>query len=247
MKGNVDWVDFIDEHGSEGAIFQADSYCTECGNQIRDELDKEGKKPEDPWDEHSFDSDEYPKRADWSMEESDSPQHCASHEKCLNAIELPCGSKIGGWLGGSLTGEGVRNVEKMIRDDIFRNDDHARQVGRLWCHLYRDEIDKSNILEVSSEEAHRSIKNESNRALRQALVRRSSMNKVDVHTILTDLDNVYAVATRHPVTDVRVYRSKINNLGKFEPLESVKVPASVFENETVTDVVANIADDEGWR
>ena len=42
-------------------IYQADIYCEDCGEKIREELNKSGKAPSDPSDEYTYDSDEYPK------------------------------------------------------------------------------------------------------------------------------------------------------------------------------------------
>lgn len=60
-----------------GYIYQADTYCDDCGNAICERLKAEGKAPEDTMDHSSYDSDDYPKSADVENEESDTPHHCA--------------------------------------------------------------------------------------------------------------------------------------------------------------------------
>lgn len=92
------------------AIYQADIWCTECANLIRERLRSEGKAPEDENDNYSYDSDDFPKWAG-DDEESDSPTHCGSHEDCVNAEILPSGRKIG-CLMGSLTEDGVNYVRE---------------------------------------------------------------------------------------------------------------------------------------
>jgi len=59
-------------------VYQADLVCKDCGDKIRAELTAEGKAPEDPENESSYDSDDFPKGpyGDGGGE-SDSPQHCA--------------------------------------------------------------------------------------------------------------------------------------------------------------------------
>lgn len=59
-------------------IYCADVYCESCGSAIRAKLTAEGKAPADPADEHSYDSDDFPKGpfSDGGGE-SDSPQHCS--------------------------------------------------------------------------------------------------------------------------------------------------------------------------
>lgn len=58
-------------------IYQADVWCDKCGKRIRDEISSKGKAPCNPEDEHTFDSDDYPKRYDAENEESDTPENCA--------------------------------------------------------------------------------------------------------------------------------------------------------------------------
>ena len=66
-------------------IYQADVWCDDCGKAICRRLKREGNAPANPDDEWTFDSDEYPKRAD-DDDEADTPQHCASGEHCINAV-----------------------------------------------------------------------------------------------------------------------------------------------------------------
>ena len=62
-------------------IYQADVWCDECGKAIIDELTAQGKAPEDPDDETSYDSDDFPKSFDAESDEADGPQNCAD-DKC---------------------------------------------------------------------------------------------------------------------------------------------------------------------
>jgi len=66
-----------------GYIYQADTYCDNCGDNIRGKLHAQGKAPEDVMDHQSYDSDDFPKDADIEREESDTPQHCAQCQKFL--------------------------------------------------------------------------------------------------------------------------------------------------------------------
>ena len=108
-------------------IYQADIYCNACGRAIRERLDHAGKAPADPSDEGSYDSDDYPKRAG-DDEESDTPQHCAAGEKCLNAVELPSGRKVG-FLFGELTLDGIRYVKEAAEE--------RTEVTDLWQEHFR--------------------------------------------------------------------------------------------------------------
>ena len=66
-------------------IYQAALFCDDCGAKLRATL----PIPEacDPRDEHTYDSDDYPK-GPFNEDESDGPDHCASGADCVNAIDL---------------------------------------------------------------------------------------------------------------------------------------------------------------
>ena len=109
-------------------IYQADVWCDDCGKAICERLTCEGKAPANPDDEWSFDSDDYPKHAD-DHDESDYPQHCAAGAKCLNAVTLPSGDKVG-LLFGELTRDGVQYVKDAIAEG-------RTEVTDLWQEYYR--------------------------------------------------------------------------------------------------------------
>lgn len=64
------------------SIYCADVYCADCTSEILAQCRTDGSAAElesrgaDLEDEHTYDSDEYPKYYDPETEESDSPQHC---------------------------------------------------------------------------------------------------------------------------------------------------------------------------
>jgi hypothetical protein len=111
-------------------VYQADSYCDACGSAIRNELIDSGQGPNDPDDEYSFDSDEFPKG--FPAGETDYPDHCASGENCEgdsidlrewgmpNDDSLLVGAEsfvIGELLSESLTDEGVSYLTEMLDDE----------------------------------------------------------------------------------------------------------------------------------
>jgi hypothetical protein len=115
-------------------IYQADVWCDDCGRAICRRLKRAALAPENPGDEWSFDSDEYPKRAG-DDEEADTPQHCASGEECINALTLPDGGKVG-LLFGELTAVGVEYVKEAIAE--AEEGFGSKQVTDLWQQHYRD-------------------------------------------------------------------------------------------------------------
>ena len=117
-------------------VYQAALYCDDCGELIRDELEHQGKAPADPDDEHSYDSDDYPKGPyPDGGGESDGVWHCDAHEDCENAIELPSGRKIGAWLENPLTPDGVAWLCEVLRTGRGDLGVHA-----LWREWYADEL-----------------------------------------------------------------------------------------------------------
>jgi hypothetical protein len=108
-------------------IFQADIFCDDCIERIKDDIysgrfDHQRGLTRDEWevehgydDERCYDSGEYPK---WcgDDEESDCPQHCGSHEDCINYGELSDGFRYGFCFGNSLTSDGIEYVREAVRD-----------------------------------------------------------------------------------------------------------------------------------
>ena len=77
-------------------VYQAALYCEDCGEVIKSELDKERLTPDEPDNEHTFDSDEYPKGpyGDGGGE-ADCPQYC---DNCGEFLENPLTSDGMEWV-----------------------------------------------------------------------------------------------------------------------------------------------------
>ena len=88
-------------------VYQAALLCEGCGEAERESLDAGGDGPEDPDDESTYDSDDYPK-GPTEEGESDTPSHC---DHCHVFLE------------SDLTSEGV----EYVRDAVQR----ARAAGRV--------------------------------------------------------------------------------------------------------------------
>ena len=129
-------------------IYCADIWCDECGADICERIKREVHAPKHPDDEHTYDSDEYPKHADDDAE-SDCPQHCAAGSDCFNAIVLSDGGKVGCLIGNVLTQEGVKYVRDEILDDLQQlnpGDDPAKS-GRVTLEIWLKEFADYDILE----------------------------------------------------------------------------------------------------
>lgn len=100
-------------------IYQAALYCEECGEAIRERLDKAGEAPEDVDDETSYDSADYPK-GPYEIGESDVPDHC---EGC------------GAFLENDLTSEGMTYTREAIERDLLAGREDSVAVD-VWMPFY---------------------------------------------------------------------------------------------------------------
>lgn len=113
-------------------IYQADIWCEACGKSIREKLIAEGKVPEDPDDETTYDSDEFPKGPyDNGGGEADLPQHCAAGEGCLDPLVIE-GYKYGAFLENELTFHGMAQLGEQADDEC------RGLLVDFWLEFYKD-------------------------------------------------------------------------------------------------------------
>jgi len=102
-------------------LYQAALLCEQCGDEVRKDLTDNGEAPENPDDEATFDSDDFPKGpySDGGGE-ADCPQHC---DYCQCFLDNP------------LTSDGYDYVRKAIRkwEDIGSG---SEDVLREWSDRY---------------------------------------------------------------------------------------------------------------
>ena len=136
------------------AIWQADVWCDDCADSIRNRLWAESDdgptySNRADWeesvgydDERSYDSGEYPKRCD-DDEESDCPDHCAAGADCVNAEVIDDDFKVGYFFGNSLTDEGEVYVKEAVIADV-ESGDFDSVACLIWMPYY-DWIDYGGI------------------------------------------------------------------------------------------------------
>ena len=246
MPHETDWRELIPAL-DDVYMFQGSLCCEDCGEDIRARLRKEGKAPEDEDDEGSFDSDEFPKGpySDGGGE-SDSVQHCDSGGECLNAIKLPCGSKIGAWLGNDLTGEGDRWLAESIRESIFKDDAHGRQVNRLWRLKYSDPLSSLNSVEpVTGRELASPFTH-------QFLSSIGGQQPQIVNQIWCDLDCLYGfslqskVASQKQPAALLVWKSDILPNGNLDKPSKIALPVSETQEREPADILMDLIGDCAW-
>ena len=246
MPHNTDWRALVPSL-DDVYMFQGALYCEDCGEDIRARLRKEGKAPEDEDDEESFDSDDFPKGpfGDGGGE-ADTIHHCDSNESCLNAIELPCGSKIGAWLGNDLTDEGADWLARSIRESIFRDDAHGRQVNRLWSLKYSDPLSSLNSVEpVTGRELASPFTH-------QFLSSIGGQQPQIVNQIWCDLDCLYGfslqskVASQKQPAALLVWKSDILPNGNLDKPSKIALPVSETQEREPADILMDLIGDCAW-
>lgn len=118
-------------------VYQADTWCDSCGAMIAEGLRNDGVAD-------SGDSDGYP-QGPYPEEETDSPNHCASEENCLEAINLgdwglaPDAElygaetrKIGAITNDGLTDAGEAYLREMLEPDEIH---YTRGIGSGATHV----------------------------------------------------------------------------------------------------------------
>ena len=117
-------------------VYKADLLCEDCGEKIRAELTKAGKAPANPNNEHSYDSDDFPKGPypDGGGED-DTPQHCGMDLDCVNADEY--GSMF---LENPLTEDGYAYVKAACKE-AHVNEDGVSVALDIWADFYDIDLD----------------------------------------------------------------------------------------------------------
>jgi hypothetical protein len=228
-------------------MFQGSLYCEDCGRDIQDTMRKTDRSPPDEHDEESFDSNDFPKGpfGDGGGE-ADSIHHCDSNETCLNAVELPCKSKIGAWLGNSLTSDGDEWLASSIRESIFRDDAHGRQVNRLWRIKYSDPLSSLNGVEpVTGRELASPL-------VQQFIKSIGGQQPQIVNQVWCDLDCLYGFSMQKAVADWKqpaaliVWKSDILPDGSLDKPSKVELPISEAQEREPDDILSELIGDAAW-
>jgi hypothetical protein len=236
MKGSIpmttDWRTLVptsdDVYAYQGAL-----YCDDCAEQIIEELDAQGA-------EDDGDSEQYPQgpHSDGGGE-SDSPYHCDNGAQCVNAVQVPGGAKIGCPFGNPMTVEGLSHLVEAIADDVLRQDDHARAVGRLWRSIY-SEVDAMDLIKITPGGRQVCAAWPANLG--------ELFTVLDVGTVpcicYTNLDYLYGHAIRPDA--IVLWRAEITPEGNFANLENVALPESEIGERTVTEMITEAMRDGAW-
>ena len=247
MTHKTDWRDLVPAL-DDVYMFQGSLYCEDCGRDIQDNLRKKGKAPKDEDDEESFDSNDFPKGPfSGGGGEADTIHHCDNNGECLNAIKLPCGSKIGAWLGNDLTEEGDRWLTESIQESTFRDDAHGQQVTRLWRLKYDDLLSSHNsVAPVTEYEL-------TNPIVQQFLRSIGGQQPQIVNQVWSDLDCLYGFSIQKAVDNWKqpaaliVWKSDILPDGSIDKPMKVELPASEASEREPYDILTELIGNAAWN
>lgn len=224
MPSKKSWLDLVSTC-EDVYVYQAALLCEGCGEAVITELEETNQ-------EDTGDSDDWPQgpHSDGGGE-ADSPNHCDSGPKCVNAIQVPGGVAIGYPLGNPLTSDGEKYVFDAVAKDILDKSNHKRAIGRLWHHIY-DYVKPDELVRLDP-------KSSATANLGTLLDSLPAKARVPPE-FYTDLDYLYGV-TLNPGT-VILWRAEITPEGNFANLETVLLPEADFPGRTIEDAL-----DEAWH
>jgi hypothetical protein len=237
MPSKTDWIRLA-PLCSDVYVYQADFLCEDCAEKLIQEFEKQGI--EDTGDTNDFPQGPYPDGGG----EADSPNHCGAGAGCVNAIEVPKGSKIGCPLGNPLTRDGMEYVSKgMAHDLVCENNPHSHGVQLLWSHIY-PEVLRDCPLTMFPVDRPTSL------PLRRSLIAilarlKKKEQSVILPEIFTDCSYVYGGATSGSKTTL--WRLAVDNeTGKFSNMETAYLPASEARERTLQDMIEEAISEGAW-
>ena len=96
-------------------IYRADVYCGDCGEAIREDIVQAGFAPDDPEDEYTYGSDEFPKGPYPTTEAVDAPEYCG---RCQSLLGSPLTEDGELYMIERMVAEGF-DPEEWKRDEYF--------------------------------------------------------------------------------------------------------------------------------
>lgn len=223
MPKNEDWMSdvFISELVY---VYQAALVCEECGEKIVKKLKDAGQK--DTGDAQDFPQGPYGNGGG----EADSPNHCDMHDRCVNAVQVPDGKKIGCPLGNPLTNDGGAYVMNSISEGVFDKTSHKRAIGRLWLMIY-NYLKPEHLIRVNAKSLPANL---------GKLLDSLPPNSRVPPEFYTDLEYAYGAALGRD--EITLWRAEIDSLGSFENLQTVLLPPKDMPGRTIEDSL-----DEAWK
>jgi len=96
-------------------VYRADILCEGCGEAIREDISRAGQAPENPGDEYTYDSGDFPKGPYPTTEAVDRPEYCGI---CQSLLDSPL-TENGEWYMIERMTAGGFDPEEWKRDEYF--------------------------------------------------------------------------------------------------------------------------------
>jgi hypothetical protein len=214
--------------------YNAALICEDCGAKTIEELEAKGI-------EDTGDSNDFP-QGPIGDNESDSPGHCDNNEYCINAVKVPGGKKIGCPLQTTLTEDGCNYVRDKIAENILFGNPHQKAVGRLWLHLYNSSIGHVDLIPIITQPIP------TYRGLKTALSAVIKSGCQILPKVFTDLEYVYgaAVHTKMDTGSLILWRLSLTDTGKFDEVNTVELPISEENENTMTNMLTEAVSEGAW-
>jgi hypothetical protein len=217
----------------EPFAYRGNLICADCAKQVRSEL--EGNNVGDTGDTNDFPQD--------GSNEADSPQHCGYGDKCVNAVKIPNGRKIGCPLNTQLTEDGIAYTRDKIAENILFGTGGQKGIGRLWLHLYGDSIGEVPLIQLTKDATI--LPAQLSKALTPLL---KSPHTNLLSETYTDLNYIYGGAIwggfRESLT---LWRLSISDTGDFTTLDQVLLPSDMPSGESLEAILADAISESAWE
>ena len=220
----MSWLDLVPV-SDDVFYYKNNLLCHDCGVALRDKLRRAG-----------VGEDDMPSTYPDGGGEADSAQFCGNDRRCVNAVTIIPGLKIGCPLGCPLTSDGGRAVTESILRDLVSSHAFARRVGRVLYKIWGDYAKPHQTFERVHPQHVGTLGEKLPKSLQSALkkyVRTTPEKAADVYgEVYCDSENVYLAASRGPErrhgrrwgTAVDLLRAPVSDEGEFESIEVVSVP-----------------------
>lgn len=219
---------------SDPFAFNAALICDDCAAKTIEKLDAEHIVD-------SGDSSDYP-QGPYHHDETDTPSHCDNGSRCVNAVQVPGGKKIGCPLTCSLTKHGVESTRRSIAEHIIFGSAHQKAVGRLWWHLYHDALEGGPLLKLTTSPLP---------ATHEILKKLKLLTPNHHHRVLpemfTDLDSIYGGAI--DLKDrgaLLLWKLNLSDEGKPTSLASIGLPISERDERSIENLLSEAVSEDAW-
>jgi len=211
----MSWLDLIPV-STDVFYYDGSIICHDCGVELIDKLRRA-----------SVSEDELPTHYPDGGGEADNAQFCNNNRRCVNAVTITPGRKIGCPLGNPLTNEGAMAMRNSILLDLIDPHAFANRVGRLihrvWGDYVRPEETVKRVFMPISNPLPPTLK----KTIKQISHPETRRNVVVEPSAVIDAEHVYFLAHLAGGASADLLRLPVDDEGEFHQVDVVTVPSAV--------------------